>query len=363
MTGVDHSDRKGDMREKAATWFAAMRGPDAEIMRKDFEAWLAQDPLHREAYSRIAEIFSLGKGLTAPVSQRQPAVDAKGFGRIRQLLIAMSLVVVPLAGGAWMLDRLGLPFDASGAMRTKPAPLTALRAEFATRLGQISRIRLADGSVLTLDTNSKIDIVFDRTARHLRLRSGRARFDVAHESRPFVVSAGMGQVTAHGTVFDVALQPDGRVAVRLLRGVIDVALPGGTSGMLTRKAVIERLSAGQQVVMAETILTGARTLASPIDVNWPTGKLDCDRAPLATVARAANRYGDVQIELADPAIGNLRVSGTIRIDEPRKLADRLALLFDLRVDRSHPSRLVLRSRAPEELDVKSASPSQQDRTS
>ncbi len=343
MTGVDRSDRKGAMREVAATWFAVMRGPDAEVRRAEFEAWLAQDSLHRETYSRIAEIFSLGKGLATPASRQQPAAAVPDRGRARYPIIALSLVVATLGGGAWMI---GL---AQSGLHTKPQSIRAetgplaLNARYATRRGQISRIRLADGSTITLDTNSSIAVAFDKTSRLLRLRSGRARFDVAHEDRLFVVSAGTGSVTARGTVFDVAVQSTGTVAVRLLRGVIDVALPGNTAERLTRKPVVERLRPGQQVVMAGTTLTAARSLSSPIDANWPDGELDCDRASLATVARAANRYGNIRIALADPALGNLRVSGAIRIDDSRKLADRLALLFDLRVDHSDPTRLVLRA--------------------
>lgn len=341
MTGVEYSDRKGAMREVAATWFAVMRGPDAEARRAQFEAWLAQDPLHRDAYSRIAEIFSLGKGLAAPAPQQPPESAIRDRGRARYLIVPLSLLIATLGSGAWILTR-SASYPSSQSVMAETVRV-AVNARYATRRGQISRIRLADGSVVTLDTNSAIDVAFDQANRHLRLRSGRARFDVAHEDRPFVVSAGNGSVTAHGTVFDVAMQSSGTVAVRLLRGMIDVALPGGTSRTPKRQPLVERLSPGQQVVMVGLTLTSARTLPSPIDANWPIGELECDRAPLATVARAANRYSTVRIVFADPALGDLRVSGAIRIDDARKLADRLALLFDLRVDRSDPAQVVLRA--------------------
>ncbi|RZL74104.1 MAG: DUF4880 domain-containing protein, partial [Sphingomonas sp.] len=258
MTGVDHSDRKGAMREVAATWFAVMRGPDAEAHRTEFEAWLGQDPLHRETYSRIAEIFSMGKGLATPAPQQRPAAAIYAGRRARYPIVALLLLVATLGGGAWMLGLTRSDSHPSPrSVQAETGPL-AVNAHYTTRRGQISRIRLADGSTVTLDTNSTIDIAYDQARRHLLLRSGRARFDVAHEDRPFVVSAGNGSVTAHGTVFDVAMQSSGTVAVRLLRGVIDVALPRSMSGPLARKPVVERLSPGQQVVMAGATLTGVR---------------------------------------------------------------------------------------------------------
>src|SRR3546814_20744980 len=73
-------------------------------------------------------------------------------------------------------------------------------------------------SKLTIDTDTLVTIDFGQTARHLRLEHGRARFEVAHEARPFVVDAGEVVVIARGTVFDVSYLEDRRVKVQLLHG-------------------------------------------------------------------------------------------------------------------------------------------------
>lgn len=42
--------RHGQLREEAADWFAIMRNPEeADVRRKEFEAWLARGALHRVA--------------------------------------------------------------------------------------------------------------------------------------------------------------------------------------------------------------------------------------------------------------------------------------------------------------------------
>src|SRR3546814_15175781 len=71
-----------------------------------------------------------------------------------------------------------------------------------------------------------------------------ARFDVAHETRPFVVLAGGGSVTARGTIFDVSLDRYERVTVRLLSGAVDVERPRPIKGTTGRKAVA-RLEPGE----------------------------------------------------------------------------------------------------------------------
>jgi len=47
--------------------------------------------------------------------------------------------------------------------------------------------------------------------------------------------------------------------------------------------------------------------------------------------------------LAGPAIGERRISGRFRIDDPEILAERLAALFDFTVDR-RPADILIKSR-------------------
>src|SRR3546814_14166765 len=83
--------------------------------------------------------------------------------------------------------------------------------ELASKSGEIRTVALEDGSRVTLDTDTILHIAYSPTERGLKLERGRARFDVSYDaSRPFVVFAGGGSITAHGTVFDVAVRSEER---------------------------------------------------------------------------------------------------------------------------------------------------------
>src|SRR6185436_10113257 len=97
-----------------------------------------------------------------------------------------------------------------------------------TEVGEVRRIALADGTALTLDTDSRVDVRLTSSWRTVDLVRGRAHFDVAADrTRPFVVRAEGRTVTALGTAFDVAHEPggvtvllvEGRVAVQPAEGV------------------------------------------------------------------------------------------------------------------------------------------------
>jgi transmembrane sensor len=325
----------GAIREEAATWFARMRGPDAASDRPAFEVWLAESPVHRDAYSRIAEVFSLGKGLGAPPP---PPIHGRDRPRAPRRLTAAACAVVIVAAGSgtwlWTQGRPSAPLQPIAARSEGAQPALA----YVTALGMIKSWQLADGSKVTLDTGSALQIVFTPTVRTLRLLRGRARFDVAHERRPFIVSAGAGTVTAHGTLFDVRIRVGGAVSVRLLRGAIDVALPASAA---TPRALLQRLIPGEQVVFDQGALPAPRAVATPADARWPEAVLDCDRQTLGAIVAEANRYSSSQIVIPDPGVANLAVSGSFRIDDSAKLVDRLALLFDLAVTHDSRGQIVL----------------------
>src|SRR4029077_10931085 len=89
-------------------------------------------------------------------------------------------------------------------IRHVPLSVDPAAGEFATQIGQRSSINLADGSIVVLNTASRIQVSFDARIRRVQLLSGQAWFEVAkNQVRPFIVEAGDRIVTAHGTAFDV----------------------------------------------------------------------------------------------------------------------------------------------------------------
>lgn len=316
------------LRAEAADWFAAMRGPDGEARRAEFDAWIARDASHRAAYNRIADTFSMGKGLkpSALGSATNEPISRRGQRAGPKLLIPLAALVL---AGIWALSR-PPSHSAERAIATTPSARPSLH--LATRVGEIRTMQLADGSSVTLDTDSVLDVGFGPRQRALVLERGRARFTVAHEARPFIVRAGGAAVIARGTIFDVGYILGSDVRVRLLRGAIDVsssADPGrARSGLKTT-----RLAAGEGLDIGQS--TSPRTADGPNDdLHWPEAVRDFDRIRLVDLLREANRYRMTPIVLASPNVGDLRVSGTFRLQDAQHLPDDLADILGLTVSRT-----------------------------
>jgi len=321
-----------ELAREAAAWFASMRGPDADARQDEFEAWLAHAPEHRAAYNRASEVFALGKLLAD-----EPPAAPKPRRTWRRAPLAAAMTCL-LAAGIWLGTR-----DEPGPQQAQSAPPAPARQLLTTEAGEERLARLEDGSTARLASDSRLEIAFGATQRLLILEKGSARFDVQHETRPFIVMAGGGSVTARGTMFDVSLTRPGQVEVRLIRGVIDVQLPHPRAN---QTAPVRRLIAGESIafVVPRHASLALQAPAVPADA----GGIDADTdarsfaaVPVATLVAEANRSAARPIRLGDAALGDQRVSGRLRVDDTEKLARRLSGLFGWSVDTRDPKVIVL----------------------
>lgn len=321
------------LTDEAAAWFARMRAPDSELSRAEFDAWMGRSEAHRAAYSRAAEIFAMGKFLGETAQRPKPLLQSSQI-RLRPLVSAIVALFAFAGLVAWLATR---------ADHAKPAHRTGIQtAELATAAGERRQVHLADGSLVRLEPGTRIAANFDSSGRTLSLERGQALFAVAHEARPFVVLSGGGSVTARGTVFEVSLATGGTVRVRLVEGSVDVRLPAAATAA---SPSVRRLRPGESLrFLAEPAASAGTDSAMSMGQAGSHDMTDFENIRLADLAAEANRQSDRKIRFADPALGERRVSGRFGTRDAERLADRLALLFGLEVDRSDSSALVLRAR-------------------
>jgi transmembrane sensor len=334
------------LRDEAAMWFARMMRPDAERYRYEFEIWLQADETHRESYRRIQRRYEASGVLAqSPIRAGSGAATFKrrwlmpaglGLGGVAAGVAAAALMLLTLS---WAITTVFGPDSTRHGSQefASVAPVPNDAKQIASPVGEIRTLSLSDGSKVTLDTASRLILAFNDHERRLVLSRGRARFEVAHEDRPFVVVAGNGTITAHGTIFDVDLRDHGQVQVALLRGAVDVKVGNGPN----HEPAVRRLRPDQNVEFDPTGFVEPTRPIRATTTDWPSGIVDVDSMPLPDLLREADRYAEIPIVTGAPELNALKVSGRFRIDRPQLLARNLADLFDLDVDRSRSDRIVL----------------------
>lgn len=329
--------RRERFRREAADWLARLNGPSDEKDRAEFERWYHSDPDRAAAYDRVAALFEVAGKARRPEASSAAQTRIQASGRSRPFRYALAAAV---AGAAL------LAFVLLSARTVSPiADGRQQFAAFSAAEDQSRRIVLLDGSEVLLSPDSSLDVAIDRNERRLRLVRGEGRFTVAHDARPFIVAADGTEVVARGTQFVVRVAAD-RTTVSLIEGLVDVSHPPSPDAGGQRR--VTRLEPGQQLVVQRSMPAGATPAASapaqPRPKPGPPAMLQFDDTPLAQAVEQANRHGGPRVWLADPSIGNLRVTGAFRAGDTAGFAESIAAAFDLELERAPDATLRLRPR-------------------
>jgi transmembrane sensor len=310
MNGFSEQDGADKRLEEAAQWRLRLAENDGRASM-DFDVWL-REAGNRAAWDRINgawDAFDDFADAPEMAALRRAALDdaarARGnltWHRLAAPLqaIAAVLLLVCLAGGGsyWWLSR---PDD------------------YRTAVGERRVVALADGSRISLDSNSEVTVKYAAHQRALHLVRGQARFDVAHDrSRPFSVVAGNQKVIATGTAFNIDLAGS-KVLVTLIEGHVLVLTENSGARDLTADRF--ELRAGQQLAAAAH--QQPRIIAANLSrvTAWTAGQLVFENEPLSSVVDRVNRYSDIQVVVSDPAIGEMKISGVFNAGDPQSFVN------------------------------------------
>jgi transmembrane sensor len=387
---IEFSDRN-TLEQKAGAWLIRLDSdtPLTPEEQHELRAWYARSPAHREELKSLAAFWgkmNLLTELAVPLGTHEARHKRRGarnnlWARVWSLGGAASLAAVAtfVALGVWLVRD----------------PLVNTNGIYSTAVGQQQTVTLADGSVVQLNTNTRLQVTYGGDYRDVRLLQGEAYFTVAkNPERPFRVHAGKGRVQAVGTAFSVYLKPkgidvvvtEGRVALaRLLER--DRAAPIGADPApeppSPTTAAVENnpdeplltarelgvLDAGQgasiQLVDADSnadtipdknksageALTppdrqSRQNIVRPIDAKkfsqqlaWRNGLLIFAGEPLEQVVHEISRYTTLTIEITDPEVKAIKIGGQFRVGDTQAMLASLQTNFRLRVKRVGENRL------------------------
>jgi transmembrane sensor len=210
------------------------------------------------------------------------------------------------------------------------SPRPAQASTYVTGIGEQRAIALPDDSRALLDTNSRMDVLFDRGTRVVTLRYGRANFTVVSDKkRPFVVKAAEGRIVADASNFDVRC--DGQKACFIL-------FSGQASVNLNNE--IRRLTPGERIALTGRAI-GTLDRPRPAMVGaWHSGRTVFEDTRLSEAVAEMNRYSTVGLEIQGRELGDKRISGVYRNGDNIDFANTVAVLTGAMV-RETPSRVVL----------------------
>ena len=371
---MDHEpDPAMSISEQAAHWWALLHSEGASAAdHLEFGQWVARSPERVESYLQTARLMRALKSRTvrwpdtpaevlireakasppdalqlpnsstlphAPSASARGKEDAKQKVRLpRPLLWGIPAALLIVAGSAWLL--------------------LAGPQVYKTKFGEQRSVLLDDGSRVTLNTASKIEVDLRKDRRVIRLRQGEALFEVAHDtSRPFDVHAARTVLRAVGTQFNVDMRRtqttvtvlEGRVAVVPESGAVATgsaespAAPSSATELrdtaensISHQVLVPRgpliLAAAERVVITSSGPSAPQHVANlAAATSWTQRQLVFDNSPLSEVAEEFNRYNRGRIVIESDKLRGQQVTGVFQSDDPTSFLSFLSNIQDVEI--------------------------------
>lgn len=336
----------------AAEWWARRAaGPLSASESAAFEHWCASDLRCRGAYLRLEAVNARITHLVAS-GALWPSVDAPPPPvppHVASPPVASPPVASPpeayppgVGDGRWSWSSIGtiaalvaLAVAISGDIIRREDPTLDL----ATRVGELHRTTLADGSTVELNTATRLEVTLRPGIREISLERGETLFEVAKDKkRPFVIHTPLADVRAVGTAFLVR-SDQSRLEVAVRQGVVAIEHDGRE---------IARVSAGQTFALdpdGKTVRQDRQMDAIDRQLAWRDGVLAFAGEPLSEVAEQFNRYNRVKIRIGNPRIGALHIGGRFKSTDPEGFAAALPQDFAV-ASRRDGDAIILDDRRP-----------------
>ncbi len=293
---------------EAAGWAARIDGGPFEPRQEQaFQAWLGEDTRAPGAFARVRALALASERARALGPDFDPAAFSRAPILARRTMLKMAGAIAAsalAAAGVWQA--------------------VSQHGRFSTGKGETKVVALKDGSVVTLNTASEIQVNYSERLRAVELIHGEALFDVAkNRLRPFVVAAGDTNVRAVGTSFTVRHLDAAPVEVLVREGVVEVFEPGVDAAPVriaaNNRAVAQAAGGAPIAAMAVPAAQVQRQLA------WQNGQIAFEGETLARAAEEFSRYSDTRIVVDDPVLAHEEIAGLFRANDPVGFAQTIAI--------------------------------------
>jgi transmembrane sensor len=305
--------------EESARWSEQLQRDDGRDMAA-FARWSLKSPQHMRHFLMM---MALDQELTRLDPERRltiPSVaeaDEASIVALRASAGKVAVIRQRRSRQRWAIAAIAAGVALLGAQLWSAGPREW--REFATARGEQRAVELSDGSIMQLNTQSRVRTRFSDGGRDVRLLEGEALFKVAKDpARPFRVHTSDVVIQAVGTQFNVYTQRGGTTKVSVLEGRVRIS-PDKRLPMASAKKSAS-VDAGQEARIDRSGHITQKSADISTVAAWRQRRLVFNQNPLSEVVMEFNRYNRApQLQVADDAIGAQPYSGAFDADDPESL--------------------------------------------
>ncbi len=330
--------------DEASLWIERLSEGLTREEELELQSWLTENPANQVLLEKMARLWDKMDSLSRLSTLLPQPASTMESNRHRAPYYALTASVVlglsALLFWNWSLDRGDAPQTAQ-----RPAEVF-----YETAIGGQQVNLLEDGTIITLNTSSRIGVRYSSSARVLHLEYGEVHVQVAKDpTRPLSVLAGDRVVQAVGTAFNIEIKPGREIELVVTEGSVRVGQQSTLVNVeqnkvkivLPRSAAV--ITAGQELVMGNEAKQARPITDTEIQVklSWQKGNLIFRGEPLADVVKEVERYTGVEFVFLNENLKEAHVSGFFKAGDVEGMLAVLKENFSIEYQRESENRVLL----------------------
>ncbi|RBQ31103.1 siderophore-interacting protein [Arcobacter sp. FW59] len=290
------------IKDEAIKWATLKKEGLSQNQEKELELWLQKSDLHKKAFEDANLIYSIFKNLPKEQSEILSKQAHKGAKRTKFI----EKTVKPFIGFAAVLSCLFIGYKFFVPNYTQ---------SYHTAFNTVKNELLPDGTKISVDTNSKMEISFFDNRRKVLLENGQVLFEVAKdENKPFIINSGKTKIEVVGTKFEVR-NLDNITTVNVKDGIVKVSFD--ISPIRPNKE-ISTLKIGDKVVINDVgVLEYIGKTSIEEIAPWENDEIIFNKITLKEAFKTFSRYQDLEINFKNKKFEDKLFSGkfnTLEVD-------------------------------------------------
>ncbi len=292
-----------DAIKQASVWMARLWADDVtEQDKQAFQAWRTVNTDNEFAWQQLEILQQKFNNVPDPQLTRKVLVKSSQTVSRRQFL---------LLGGV-SIGTLGLGLSTRSERPNGD--------EYVTVTGEMKTLTLSDGTILAMNTATRVYVDFNQYERKLHLLEGEIMVTSSHHVTPFYISTAQGMVVPIGTRFTVQQKTD-TTQVKVYEGEVALYPTTGANN--------KHLLAGEQAQFSREYIAEKSDLQAN-DALWLEQKILAQETPLTEFIAELARYRRGVLNV-DPKLAHLKLTGIFSTQDTDKTLYNISQVLPIEV--------------------------------
>lgn len=313
---------KTKIKEEAIYWLTCEKEGLNEFEKQELKHWLESNQEHQKAYNRMKLVHQMAKSISKENAQilseqaHKEARKIKFLEKTRYFSSAAAIILI-VCFSAFKI------YDNNFAVQYSKT--------FLTDKTNLIKEQLPDGSIISLDAKTNLNIKFYKNKREVTLNDGRVMFEVSkNENRVFIIKSDDINIEVVGTKFEVIHQKN-ITTINVEEGIVKTYF----SSYFFDKQNEKLLTKDNSITYSNNLgmINKQEKINSEKIALWRENLINLNKVSLKESFDEFSKYSDITSSFSSKEIENYQVTGEFSSNQLDIFLKTITKIYPLKIAR------------------------------